>query len=87
MKRHCSTCMSERPEDLNTGADPDLQGYSACCNDRVCDGGEYDVRLLPDGQEFMGTFSAPPGSHEIRTCCVNRAREFLGMTRFGRPLS
>lgn len=31
----CSHCGSTDPENVNTGSDPDLQGYSACCNEPV----------------------------------------------------
>ncbi len=36
---HCQQCGSTDYEDVNTHDDPDLQGYSACCNEIVIWGG------------------------------------------------
>lgn len=35
---HCEQCGSTRLEDTDTVHDPDLQGYSACCNEPVVTG-------------------------------------------------
>jgi hypothetical protein len=32
---HCQACGSQDWDDIMTGSDPDLQGYSRCCNERV----------------------------------------------------
>ena len=31
---HCQQCGSTSDENLNTGFDPDYQGYTRCCNER-----------------------------------------------------
>jgi hypothetical protein len=32
---HCSGCGSADPDDVDTYADPEFQGYSRCCNEPV----------------------------------------------------
>jgi hypothetical protein len=32
---HCQSCGSTSLENLDTGQDPDFQGYTRCCNERV----------------------------------------------------
>jgi hypothetical protein len=64
MKAHCPTCMATCE--------------SACCTGRVCLGLEYDVRVLPDGQEVIGCDDVA-GQYQVRACCVRTARELLGL--------
>jgi len=34
-ENHCKSCGSTEPEDIDTGTDPEFQGYSRCCNEPV----------------------------------------------------
>jgi hypothetical protein len=83
MNQHCTNCMSERFADLDTSDDPDLQGYSACCNDRVCDGMEYEVQVIVSGpmrgQEIQDWTLTTDKCSRVRACCILRARELLGI--------
>jgi hypothetical protein len=38
-ENHCQQCGSTDRKDVETLDDDDLQGYTACCNERVVDGG------------------------------------------------
>lgn len=39
---HCQSCGSTSLEDLDTGQDPDFQGYTRCCNERSIQPGHCD---------------------------------------------
>jgi len=88
MKAHCSTCLTSDPKRLYYGGFaeyddeelefPEDRTYSACCNDTICDGLEYSVRVLPNGQEVIGC-SDVPCQRRVRACCVGTARELLGL--------
>lgn len=72
---HCELCGNTDPDDLDTGHISSLQGYSACCNEGVCNGPEYDGtrrwhlgQILPDN-----THDRSGGT--IEACCSFRADE------------
>lgn len=65
---HCESCGATDYESLYTGD----QGYTACCNERVCSGG-YDERWVigtyRDRDDVLGV---PSGF--VHACCAATAR-------------
>lgn len=62
---HCENCGSTDREDL-VGGD---QGYTACCNELVCDGRSTHTW----GYEVEGTSI----SGKVRACCGHKAQDLV----------
>lgn len=65
---HCSGCATTDTEDLTTGD----QGYTACCNEYVCDGGQpvrwvVGTMGLADGRDVRTV------TGELSACCGGMA--------------